>query len=57
MTNYSINNYHSGKKSIKARVVRFLGISAVMISLGLAIVGADQIGHYMQTHRTGYTGN
>lgn len=47
-------NYASTRVSRKKRVLRFLGISFIMIFGGLMIVGADQVGHYLQTHRAGY---
>jgi hypothetical protein len=28
--------------------------TAIMIALGLSVVAADQIGQYMQEHRTGF---
>lgn len=50
-------NYAARRVPFKTRALRAIGISAVFISLGLMIVGADQVGHYMQVHRTGYVGN
>lgn len=54
MTNYKAP---AAKLSFKTRTIRFFGVTAIFVSLGLMIVGADQIGHYLQTHRVGYVGN
>ena len=51
MTNYKAP---AVKISFKTRTIRFFGVTAIFVSLGLMIVGADQLGHWLQTHRAGY---
>jgi hypothetical protein len=51
MTNYKA----PVKVSAKKRLVRGLGITLVFISLGLMIVGADQLGQHLQEHRAGFS--
>lgn len=54
MVDYANNTYSSGKKSFKEKAKRFIGITLMFALLGGIIVVADQVGHYMQTHRNGY---
>jgi hypothetical protein len=57
MVDYANNNYSAGKKTFKAKALRFIGVTLIFALLGGTIVAADHVGHYLQTHRTGYTGN
>lgn len=57
MIDLAIKNYHSGKQTMKNKITRILAIAAVFAGLGLLIVAADQVGHYLQTHRDGYIGS
>lgn len=54
MMDVAIKNYHSGKQTMKNKVTRFLVITATFAGLGLLIIAADQVGHYLQTHRADY---
>lgn len=51
MTNYKAP---AVRMSLKTRALRFLGVTAIFVSLGLMIVGADQVGQRLQEHRAGF---
>lgn len=50
MTNYKA----PVKRNLKKKIIRNVLIVAMFVIGGLTIVGADQLGHYLQTHRAGY---
>jgi hypothetical protein len=54
MNDFALKNYQSNNSNLKAKLLRVLGISAVFVGLGLAIVAADQIGQHWRVERNGY---